>query len=104
MQAVREAEKQAAHDAAIFGLPVDRSGDSAPGTKMPEKAPVFVPGDSEEDEEDRPVIVEEEPQARAQQPETEAEVKAVCPATSFFLVICSPLSLMMGLSSRHVTS
>ncbi|GAQ91935.1 hypothetical protein KFL_008860010 [Klebsormidium nitens] len=82
-QAVREAEKQAAHDAAIFGLPVDRSGDPAvPSTKMPEKAPVFVPGDSEEDEEDRPVIVEEEPQAEAQQPETKAEapVKAAVPS------------------------
>jgi hypothetical protein len=76
-QAVREAEKQAAHDAAIFGQPVERSGDDPPGTKAPEKDPEIAPGDSEEDEEDRPVIVMEEANTEEQEPEVAKEVNIV---------------------------
>jgi hypothetical protein len=76
-QAVREAEKQAAHDAAIFGRPVERSGDDPPGTKAPEKALDIAPGDSEEDEEDRPVIVMEEARAEEQDTDSPKEVRSV---------------------------
>lgn len=76
VQAVREPEKQAAHDAAVVGLPVDSSGDAAPGTKKPDKAPVVVPGVSEGDEEDGLVFLGEEPLGEAQQPVMNAGVRA----------------------------
>lgn len=74
---MREAEKQAAHDAAIFGRPVERSGDEPPGTKAPEKAPEIAPGGCEEDEEDRPVIVMEEAKTEEQETDRPNEVRSV---------------------------